>query len=133
MARSCTGPASKTSPPITSVPSGNWRRRRMPSTRQHRPCRPSSCTMVKALLVVDVQNDFCEGGSLAVSGGARVASAVSTYLAGSAGDYATIVATRDWHVDPGAHFSPSPDYRDSWPVHCVAGSHGAEVHPSLDL
>jgi nicotinamidase/pyrazinamidase len=89
--------------------------------------------MAKALLVVDVQNDFCEGGSLAVSGGVRVARAVSAYLAGSAGDYATIVATRDWHVDPGAHFSPSPDYRDSWPVHCVAGSRGAEFHPSLDL
>src|SRR5258708_23782358 len=89
--------------------------------------------MAKALVVVDVQNDFCEGGSLAVSGCARVAAAVSAYVARSAGDYATIVATRDWHVDPGGHFSPSPDYRDSWPVDCVARSRGPEVHPSLDV
>ena len=89
--------------------------------------------MARALVVVDVQNDFCEGGSLAVEGGARVAAAVSAFVARSAGDYAVIVATRDWHVDPGAHFSPSPDYRNSWPVHCVAGSRGAGFHPLLDL
>ena len=88
--------------------------------------------MARALVVVDVQNDFCEGGSLAVEGGEHTAAAVSAYVAESAGDYATIVATRDWHVDPGGHFSPSPDYHDSWPVHCAAGTRGAEFHPSLD-
>ena len=88
--------------------------------------------MARALVVVDVQNDFCEGGSLAVEGGAHVAGAVSAHIASAAGVYAMTVATRDWHIDPGGHFSPSPDYHDSWPVHCVAGTRGAEFHPSLD-
>jgi nicotinamidase/pyrazinamidase len=90
-----------------------------------------------ALLVVDVQRDFCEGGSLAVPGGAAVAGEISALLAGEEGSrYRMVVATRDWHVDPGAHFaSPGrkPDYRDSWPPHCVAGTAGAEWHPDLRL
>ena len=85
------------------------------------------------MIVVDVQNDFCEGGSLAVEGGARVASGISRLLAADAGRYAVVVATRDWHVDPGGHFSPTPDYIDSWPVHCVAGTSGAAFHPSLSV
>lgn len=86
----------------------------------------------KALLVVDVQNDFCEGGSLAVAGGAAVAAAISTLLGSpDAEEYHTVVATRDHHVDPGAHFSAQPDYVDSWPVHCVAGTAGAAFHPDL--
>jgi len=88
---------------------------------------------VRALLVVDVQNDFCEGGSLAVAGGAAVAAAITGYLNSPAvREYAHIVATRDHHVDPGSHFSSDPDYVDSWPPHCVAGTPGAAFHPDLD-
>ena len=86
----------------------------------------------RALVVVDVQNDFCEGGSLAVAGGAGVASRITGYLRDHADEYAVVVATRDWHEDPGKHFSATPDYRDSWPPHCVAGTPGAEFHPALD-
>lgn len=84
---------------------------------------------MRALIVVDVQNDFCEGGSLAVTGGAAVAAAVSTAMAG----YEVVVATRDHHVDPGDHFSDTPDYVDSWPPHCRAGTPGASFHPELDV
>ncbi|MCG8925386.1 isochorismatase family protein [Lentzea sp. CC55] len=87
--------------------------------------------MTKALIVVDVQNDFCEGGSLAVAGGAAVAAAISQHIATSSYDH--VVATRDYHVDPGPHFSLTPDFIDSWPVHCVAGSPGASFHPELDV
>jgi nicotinamidase/pyrazinamidase len=88
--------------------------------------------MNRALLIVDVQNDFCEGGSLAVVGGAEVAASISDFVHEHAGDYAHIVATRDWHVQPGAHFSEEPDYVDTWPAHCIAGTPGAELHPALD-
>ncbi|MBB5914966.1 nicotinamidase/pyrazinamidase [Nocardia transvalensis] len=87
--------------------------------------------MTRALIVVDVQNDFCEGGSLGVAGGAAVAERISDYLGVS--DYAAIVATRDHHIDPGAHFSDRPDFVDSWPPHCRVGTPGAEFHPNLDL
>lgn len=83
-----------------------------------------------ALLVVDVQNDFCEGGSLAVAGGAQVARRIHDDLLET---YPVIAATRDWHIDPGAHFSTTPDYVDSWPVHCRARTGGAEFHPNLRL
>jgi nicotinamidase/pyrazinamidase len=86
--------------------------------------------MARALLVVDVQNDFCEGGSLAIVGGAAVARAISDRL--DIGDYDHAVATRDHHIDPGGHFSKAPDYIDTWPAHCVAGTPGAELHPDLD-
>ncbi|MGC4154007.1 MAG: isochorismatase family protein [Propionicimonas sp.] len=86
--------------------------------------------MSRALIVVDVQNDFCEGGSLAVAGGAAVASAVSELLGDEHG-YDHVVATQDHHIDPGAHFSANPDYIDSWPVHCVADTPGADFHPNL--
>ncbi|HVM64218.1 MAG TPA: isochorismatase family protein [Acidimicrobiales bacterium] len=86
----------------------------------------------RALVVVDVQNDFCEGGSLAVEGGADVARRITRFLHAHRGDYDVVVATRDYHEDPGAHFSATPDYRDSWPPHCVAGTAGAEFHPELD-
>ncbi|MGA9491578.1 MAG: isochorismatase family protein [Mycobacterium sp.] len=86
---------------------------------------------MRALIVVDVQKDFCEGGSLAVAGGAHVAGAISDYLAGGA-DYGHVVATQDFHVDPGDHFSDHPDYVSSWPPHCRAGSTGADFHPHLD-
>lgn len=87
--------------------------------------------MAKALIIVDVQNDFCEGGSLAVAGGAETAANISEYLE-EASDLDFIVATQDWHVDPGAHFSDTPDFRTSWPVHCVAGTKGAWLHRNLD-
>ncbi|QKW38704.1 isochorismatase family protein [Actinomadura sp. NAK00032] len=87
----------------------------------------------KALIIVDVQNDFCEGGSLAVAGGADVATAISAHVAGHRSEYAHIVATRDFHLDPGAHFSADPDFVDSWPPHCVIGTPGADFHPNLAL
>ncbi|UWF77090.1 MULTISPECIES: isochorismatase family protein [Microbacterium] len=91
--------------------------------------------MTRALLIVDVQNDFTEGGALAVTGGDAVASAVSRLLAERAGDYEVIIASRDWHDadgDNGGHFSDDPDYVDSWPVHCVAGTEGADYDPLLE-
>jgi nicotinamidase/pyrazinamidase len=87
---------------------------------------------VRALVIVDVQNDFCEGGSLAVSGGAATAAAISRYLATADGRYPHVVATRDYHVDPGSHFSAEPDFSRSWPPHCVAGTVGAQFHPDFD-
>jgi nicotinamidase/pyrazinamidase len=87
--------------------------------------------MPKAAVVVDVQNDFCEGGALAVTGGTAVAEAITAQLAGAG--YAAVAATRDWHRDPGRHFSTEPDFAVSWPAHCVADTPGAELHPALDL
>jgi nicotinamidase/pyrazinamidase len=87
--------------------------------------------MSRALIIVDVQNDFCEGGSLAVAGGAAVAKGISLVLNKAGARWEHVVATKDWHIDPGAHFSDTPDFVDSWPVHCVAGSPGSEFHPEL--
>ena len=86
---------------------------------------------MRALLIVDVQNDFCEGGSLAVVGGQTVARAINEYLA-TPHDYAHIVATKDFHIDPGEHFSDNPDFAVSWPRHCVVGTAGVEFHPDFD-
>ncbi|MDR6862047.1 isochorismatase family protein [Phycicoccus sp. 3266] len=86
----------------------------------------------RALVLVDVQNDFCEGGSLAVAGGAEVARRISTHVRDHHGEYAAVVATADWHEDPGAHFSDAPDYVDSWPVHCRVGTDGALFHPGAE-
>lgn len=88
--------------------------------------------MSRALIVVDVQNDFCEGGSLAVEGGSAVAERISSFLGTNASDYTKIVATRDWHIDPGEHFADEPDYVDTWPKHCVADTSGAEFHPNVN-
>jgi nicotinamidase/pyrazinamidase len=94
--------------------------------------------MSRALIVVDVQNDFCEGGSLAVSGGADVAFRIGLLLHAwqeaepEERTYAHVVATRDHHVDPGNHFSASPDFEQSWPRHCVVGTDGVSFHPNLD-
>ncbi len=85
--------------------------------------------MTTALIVVDVQNDFCEGGSLAVTGGAQVAAAIGSLLAD--GSYEVVAATADQHVDPGAHFSDAPNFVDSWPPHCRVGTPGAHFHPAL--
>ncbi|MDL9981039.1 isochorismatase family protein [Microbacterium sp. ASV49] len=91
--------------------------------------------MGKALFIVDVQNDFTEGGALGVEGGDAVAEGLTRLLAGHAGDYDLIIASRDWHDganDNGGHFSEAPDFVDSWPVHCVAGTPGAEYDPGFD-
>jgi nicotinamidase/pyrazinamidase len=84
---------------------------------------------MRALVIVDVQLDFCEGGSLAVAGGASVAARINALTGG----YDHVVATRDYHVDPGGHFSMNPDYVDTWPVHCRVGTPGAAFHPALDV
>ncbi len=85
---------------------------------------------MRALIVVDVQKDFCEGGSLAVDGGAAVARGISELLADH--DYDHVVATMDFHIDPGEHFSDTPDYRVSWPRHCVVGTPGVDFHEDFD-
>lgn len=108
--------------------------------------------MTTALIVVDVQNDFCEGGSLAVAGGAAAAARISAFLAGTPtpdsagrragendqgpgaahrGRYDFVIATRDHHIDPGEHFAADPDFVNTWPPHCVAGTPGADFHPDL--
>lgn len=84
-----------------------------------------------ALLVVDVQPTFCEGGALGVEGGNDVAANVADLLAGDHG-YDLVVTTQDWHIDPGDHFSDEPDFVDTWPPHGVAGTAEAELHPALD-
>lgn len=92
--------------------------------------------MTRALFIVDVQNDFTEGGALGVDGGDAVAEGVTAFLAGHADDYELIVASRDWHDadgDNGGHFAHGePDYVDTWPVHCVAGTAGADYDPGFD-
>jgi len=91
--------------------------------------------MARALLVIDVQNDFCEGGALAVEGGAQVARKISSYL--ETANYDLVVASRDWHdadSTNSGHFAEAgsePNYRTTWPVHCVADTEGANYHPNL--
>ena len=87
--------------------------------------------MQRALIVVDVQNDFCEGGSIPVAGGADVAAAITDLIGAATPGYQHVVATRDHHVDPGDHFSERPDFVRSWPRHCVAGTEGAGFHPNF--
>lgn len=91
----------------------------------------------RALVVVDVQNDFCPGGALGTARGDEVASKIQALIAEGDNrgyDYSHIVATQDWHIDPGAHFSDDPDFVDSWPVHCVAESEGAALRgPIADV
>ena len=89
-------------------------------------------TASRALIIVDVQNDFCEGGSLAVAGGAEVARRISEHVLAHGDRYAAIVATADWHEDPGSHFSDTPDFVTSWPAHCRVGSDGALFHPNAE-
>lgn len=88
--------------------------------------------MSRALVIVDVQQDFCEGGSMGVNGGARVAAAITDHVVAHRDDYGRVVATQDYHIDPGAHFSAEPDFVDSWPPHCVVGTPGAQFHPRFD-
>lgn len=94
--------------------------------------------MVRAFFIVDVQNDFCEGGSLACAGGAQAASKITNFLKDSNNAYEFVIASRDWHDadnDNGGHFAhngESPDFVNTWPVHCVAESFGGAYHPNLD-
>lgn len=87
--------------------------------------------MPRALIIVDVQPTFCEGGALAVQGGNAIAEAVARFVDEHRGDYALIATTQDWHIDPGKHFSDSPDFVDTWPPHGVASTPEAELHPAL--
>ncbi|WP_114907032.1 isochorismatase family protein [Ornithinimicrobium murale] len=87
--------------------------------------------MTRALIIVDVQLDFCEGGSMAVEGGSDVAGGITEHVIAHGQEYAAVVATADWHIDPGEHWSDQPDFVDSWPVHCEAGTAGAEFRPEL--
>lgn len=87
--------------------------------------------MARALIIVDVQPTFCEGGALAVEGGNAVAEAIAAYAADHREEYDVVVTTQDWHIDPGDHFSDTPDYVDTWPPHGVAGTDEAEIHPAL--
>ena len=94
--------------------------------------------MTRALFIIDVQNDFTEGGALGVNGGAAVAAGITVLLTDHADSYAAVFASRDWHdadSDNGGHFArgdDAPDFQATWPVHCVAGTPGAEYHPALD-
>lgn len=88
--------------------------------------------MGRALIIVDVQADFCEGGSMGVEGGVAVAERISVHVRAHHEAYAAVVATADWHVDPGGHWSSEPDFGESWPVHCEVGTTGAEFRPELD-
>lgn len=85
-----------------------------------------------ALIIVDVQPDFCEGGKLAVTGGNAVARGVAQLLLNNPNMFDLVVTTQDWHIDPGSHFSDTPDFVDSWPAHCVAGTTGAALHPEIE-
>jgi nicotinamidase/pyrazinamidase len=86
---------------------------------------------MRALVIVDVQKDFCAGGSLAVDGAEPVVEAINALLCGAHG-YDHVVATKDFHIDPDGHFADPPDYVSTWPRHCVAGSPGADFHPALN-
>lgn len=91
--------------------------------------------MSRALFVVDVQNDFTERGALGVIGGDEVAERITRFLAAHAAEYEIIVASRDWHDgdnDNGGHFSAAPDFVDTWPVHCVGGTYGAQYDDVFD-
>jgi len=93
--------------------------------------------MGSALFIIDVQNDFTEGGALGVDGGAAVAAGITAYLEANPGRYERVFASRDWHDgdnDNGGHFAvgADPDYVDTWPSHCVSGTSGADYHPALD-
>jgi nicotinamidase/pyrazinamidase len=91
--------------------------------------------MPKAILIVDVQNDFTEGGSLGVNGGSALATKISEHLAKSGDEYALVIGSRDWHdsqSDNGGHFSENPDHVHTWPPHCVSGTPGAEYHPGIN-
>ncbi|WP_019148958.1 isochorismatase family protein [Timonella senegalensis] len=85
----------------------------------------------RALIVVDVQPTFCEGGALGVEGGNAVAERIAEFARVHRNEYTLIATTQDWHISPGSHFSETPDFVDTWPPHGVAGTDEAELHPAL--
>ena len=85
----------------------------------------------RALIIVDVQPPFCEGGALAVEGGNVVAEKIADFVQDNLDEYALIVTTQDWHINPGSHFSDTPDFVDTWPPHGVAGTPEAELHEAI--
>lgn len=87
--------------------------------------------MTRAFIIVDVQPTFCEGGALPVAGGNAVAQRIADFIGAHRDDYDLVVTTQDWHIDPGDHFSQTPDFIDTWPTHGVAGTEEAELHPAL--
>lgn len=95
--------------------------------------------MAKALFVIDVQNDFCEGGALACQGGALVAKKITEYIQSNSGKYDFVIASRDWHTKDDrndGHFPEpgvAPDFVRTWPLHCIADTFGAEYHANLDV
>ena len=91
--------------------------------------------MAKAILIVDVQKDFTEGGALGANGGGALAKKITEHLSAHGNEYELVIASRDWHDpqnDNGGHFSEQPDYVNNWPPHCVSGTPGAEYHSGLD-
>jgi len=92
----------------------------------------STTTEPRALVIVDVQPTFCEGGELAVTGGNATAAAIADYVNAHRGEYDVIASTQDFHIDPGSHFSDEPDFVDTWPAHGVAGTPNAELHPVIE-
>lgn len=87
--------------------------------------------MSKALIIVDVQPTFCEGGELGVEGGNAVAERIAEYVETHRNEYSYVATTQDWHVEPGRHWSDDPDYVDTWPVHGKAGTANAGLHPAI--
>ena len=85
----------------------------------------------RAFIIVDVQPTFCEGGSLGVNGGHRIAERIADFVNRNRDAYSLVVTTQDWHIDPGSHFSQSPDFKDSWPIHALAHTSEAELHPII--
>src|SRR5699024_7426561 len=85
-----------------------------------------------ALIIVDIQEDFCEGGALAVTGGAQTAALITEYINQCGQKFDVIATTRDWHIDPGPHFDDNPDFEETWPIPCVACASDAELHVSRD-
>ena len=88
--------------------------------------------MARALVIVDVQPTFCEGGALAVPGGNACAERIAKFALAHEDDYDVVITTQDWHIDPGEHFSDRPDFVDTWPPHGVAGTAEAELHGALE-
>ncbi|HEY7163082.1 MAG TPA: bifunctional nicotinamidase/pyrazinamidase [Candidatus Binatia bacterium] len=86
--------------------------------------------MRNALIIVDVQNDFCPGGALAVSEGDQIVPVLNRYIKSFEKSGDTIVATRDWHPQQTRHFVSGGGI---WPPHCVQGTRGADFHPALKL
>ncbi len=91
------------------------------------PVRPEPDS---ALIIVDVQNDFCAGGSLAVADGDAVVPILNDYAHSFADAGRPVIATRDWHPERTTHFS---EFGGLWPRHCVMGTTGSELHPELVL